>query len=775
MGDRPDHQKIEAVPITHEPIKSTEEADTDDNVLAAPAGTPITAGQLMRALALPGAMWMTEAPGSGPISNFWVPTDEADATAARLQDRNVWATVHEHPPVARGRGRAKAATVTRFTCMFADLDVNSPGLKATGLPSFEAAQAVIEELEGVIGPTAFTIASGHGLQPIWLIHADDPDAKFGTPGASERERIKLVLEQWARLVKAVAGEQGGDADSVFDLARVLRVPGTVNWKEAGKPVPVQAWRGEGQPTTVADIEVALADAGFGREVVRPARPAAPAPHARHTPPQIAGDMCGYMGRVVAGWATDTAASRHTWHVGQATRVEVARLNGCLTPAGYTTARTALDDEFRARVGSERPLDAEIERAWQWAAEQAPTSDVAAELGEACAAGHPAAGPVDDRHLTALAGTAPAQSPVGGIGQTQPAAGAAPVAEVVQLHPVPLSHLRDELLSISQLAKLPPTQPLVTGLVYRGTLAQISGGPGSYKSFFTIGMCCALALGESFEGHAVPKAENIIYVAGEGAAGLYARIAAWCELSGHHPDDLEGRLTVLPVAAQLQGGHVQQIIDIAVEAEAALIVIDTRARSTIGLDENSATEMGRAIAAADAIIAATGAAVLLVHHSSRAGSAGRGSNAVDGAVWSDLRMEGSNLSARVHCEKHKDVPAGCDHQYRLVPHTVSPALMPDADVDTRSTLVIVACDKIDPDSGGAWDSDVSQDVVAQAVRVHCPPEGLTATQIIEFIGGKVSRSSVYRSLKALVKAGVLQDSATAGRKGVKRYWPTIESG
>jgi RecA-family ATPase len=82
------------------------------------------------------------------------------------------------------------------------------------------------------------------------------------------------------------------------------------------------------------------------------------------------------------------------------------------------------------------------------------------------------------------------------------------------------------------------------------------------------------------------------------------------------------------------------------------VLDTRARCTLGLEENSASEQGRAIAAADKIRNAADCSVLAVHHTPRTGNAGRGSNAWDGAVWSDLRIEGSKLAAKVHCEKQQ---------------------------------------------------------------------------------------------------------------------------
>jgi len=48
-----------------------------------------------------------------------------------------------------------------------------------------------------------------------------------------------LLQGWGSLVKQVAASHGGSADGVFDPARILRVPGTTNWKNP--QVPVAAW------------------------------------------------------------------------------------------------------------------------------------------------------------------------------------------------------------------------------------------------------------------------------------------------------------------------------------------------------------------------------------------------------------------------------------------------------------------------------------------------------------------------------------------------------
>ena len=74
--------------------------------------------------------------------------------------------------------------------------------------------------------------SGHGLQPIWALDKISA-AALEYPGEAKR-----LLVRWGNLVKLVSADLGYKTDGVFDLARVLRVPGSVNSKDPDHPVTV---------------------------------------------------------------------------------------------------------------------------------------------------------------------------------------------------------------------------------------------------------------------------------------------------------------------------------------------------------------------------------------------------------------------------------------------------------------------------------------------------------------------------------------------------------
>jgi hypothetical protein len=321
-------------------------------------------------------------------------------------------------------------------------------------------------------------------------------------------------------------------------------------------------------------------------------------------------------------------------------------------------------------------------------------------------------------------------------------------------------LRDRLLDLDGLLAITPPEPLIDGLLYRNSLAQLAGAPGTYKTFAAVAVCCSLAAGKRLVGtFAVPKPATVIYAAAEGADGLATRILAFCETWNINPDDVFTRLRVLPCPIQLGGLiDVAEAVDMVTALDADLLVLDTRARCTVGLEENSATEQGKAIEAADRIRRAANCTVWVIHHSPRSGTAGRGTNAWDGAIWSDLRIERDGAAAVIRCEKHKDTVDGCDHRFGFSPHTVSAERMPGVPEERRRTLVL---------SKIAFGQDALQQaslrVVSSLVQNLAPFEGLTRAQIVEFAKEvDMSRSGAYAAINKLFNDGYLKNIGTDKR-------------
>ncbi len=141
-------------------------------------------------------------------------------------------------------GRGKVQDVVRVAALWADLDVK-PG----GLGSLEVCQAVIDELANLLGTApVYVTMTGHGLQPVWAVDSED---------STNVSELSQLLNRFGVVVKTVAGAHWGAADNVFDIARVLRVPGSTNLKESDAPVKVTATEGGGHPLTIAEITIAI--------------------------------------------------------------------------------------------------------------------------------------------------------------------------------------------------------------------------------------------------------------------------------------------------------------------------------------------------------------------------------------------------------------------------------------------------------------------------------------------------------------------------------------
>jgi len=140
----------------------------------------------------------------------------------RADDSDVYFGCGLYLPGSAG-GRGTAADVAGITSVWADIDFG-PGHKKR-VPPDEASALRILDSVGI--KPSIVVHSGHGLHAYWLL-SEFTSADDGAAGLARR---------WCGHVRAVAGALGYELDSVGDLSRVLRVPGTMNRK--GEPAPVR--------------------------------------------------------------------------------------------------------------------------------------------------------------------------------------------------------------------------------------------------------------------------------------------------------------------------------------------------------------------------------------------------------------------------------------------------------------------------------------------------------------------------------------------------------
>lgn len=222
----------------------------------------------------PGHLSVCAATGSGPMRSEALDTID-DALAAierfdRIEPQGIYlrtTTLTAKP--ARGR-RGGAEDTRAFTGLWSDLDFGTVGHKpsASGRPlppTADEAWRIVKE-SGLPEPSLW-VHSGGGLYAWWTLEApvelDD----------TNRAAIATLSAQWQQALGRSAERLGYDyGTGVGDLARVLRIPGTIN-RKAGTERPCVITEDTGQVFVLSDFTDAL-------DRVTPAATASPAAPAR---------------------------------------------------------------------------------------------------------------------------------------------------------------------------------------------------------------------------------------------------------------------------------------------------------------------------------------------------------------------------------------------------------------------------------------------------------------------------------------------------------------
>lgn len=282
------------------------------------------------------------------------PVSMADTVTEALNDLdcNVWYEIN--PSIVRGR--SKAEDVSRLAAVWIDID-----FKDSGIQSAENAHELIDLLTDLIGvgPSA-VVRSGNGLQPYWAI---DPEEEY------TQEMGASLLTRWGNFCRWVAASQGGQLDSVFDLPRIFRVPGSFNMKDSANPVKVlsefpEDWR----PVSYDELNDVLIAHGFasvatGLEDFETVSASAEWKYSAHD--------CAFVSSIFSSVrpGIKMPKSRHGWLLAQLVRLNSAHRNGCITQDSANLIVSQMVerfDEFLAQA-PKRPRNAgEIKAANRWA-------------------------------------------------------------------------------------------------------------------------------------------------------------------------------------------------------------------------------------------------------------------------------------------------------------------------------------------------------------------------------------------------------------------------
>lgn len=214
----------------------------------------------------------------------------------------------------------------------------------------------------------------------------------------------------------------------------------------------------------------------------------------------------------------------------------------------------------------------------------------------------------------------------------------------------LQQLRAALVDSLGLDDIPDPEPLVgEDILFKDSLVWMVGKPGSMKSFTALDVAGCVGSGEHWQGYPVAGGP-VLYLVAEGVRGTKKRVRAWEQAMGVKMT----RVIFLPVAVQSKhGAQWDALVQLVAELRPSLVVLDTQARVTVGVEENSNTEMGGFVHQCERLREASGACVLIVHHIGRNGDTGRGATVLDGAVSTIIKVTKDDDGVTLECTKNKD--------------------------------------------------------------------------------------------------------------------------
>ena len=187
----------------------------------------------------------------------------------------------------------------------------------------------------------------------------------------------------------------------------------------------------------------------------------------------------------------------------------------------------------------------------------------------------------------------------------------------------------------------PHEPLIKRFLTRKEIAVLYAESGMGKSFLSLEIAMAVALGEDYRGMKTRQG-LVVYQAGEGGAGIQRRIAAYKqhnEVSGDIPAVLIPKRINL-----LEEKSVDEFIkEINAQREnypdhpLELVLIDTWAKATLGANEVSAQDVTKALKGVEKIQSECNTAVLLVHHTNASGERMKGNSVLPAAVETTITI------------------------------------------------------------------------------------------------------------------------------------------
>jgi hypothetical protein len=305
--------------------------------------------------------------------------------------------------------------------------------------------------------------------------------------------------------------------------------------------------------------------------------------------------------------------------------------------------------------------------------------------------------------------------------------------------------RFRLHNEATLLNRPAAAFLVKGALVQGSLVALVSPPDFGKTFLALDLVLSVAAGEqTWLERALRRSGPVVYVIGEGLGRFKLRHLAWKQI--HSITRALPFYWIDQAVPLLEEKAMRAFLKQAAPLRPIVIVFDTLSRCLTGGDENSASDMGMAMAACDELRARTKAVVLLLHHTKKDGTVERGSSALRGAVDTIVTLQedaDERSLLTLTCERQKD--AEPFEPLQITRRVVQLDGVFDDDGNNESSCVIQLATGEDVTVG----HDKRRSRILDLVQAQ---PGITKTKLVGEIGGR--KADVYREIDALIAGTAL---------------------
>jgi putative DNA primase/helicase len=226
----------------------------------------------------------------------------------------------------------------------------------------------------------------------------------------------------------------------------------------------------------------------------------------------------------------------------------------------------------------------------------------------------------------------------------------------------------QLISLDDLAKLPPQEWLIKDILPSSGMASIYGKSGSGKTFFMLDLLLAISCKPDWCGNKV-KNVPVTYICLESFGGIPKRIQAWEQATQlNRPPNFKVISDSLDIRNRSDVDRLADAINNAGHSS-GVIGIDTFNAASPKADENASKDMGEIIQHMKYLEKRTNSLVLFSHHTGKDASRGqRGHSSLHAAITCAIELKRGNKGTW-SVTKNKDGDESIVGEFELVKHAV----------------------------------------------------------------------------------------------------------